>query len=73
MQFISRQVHEGLIIGDDISVTVLNVQKDRVRLGISSPNEIPSYWEQTIYCESAERAQELQLQQTVFDSEPSNV
>ena len=62
MQVISRRVHEGLVIGDDIFVTVLEIQEDHVRLGISSPNESPSYWEQTLFCEAAERTGELQLQ-----------
>ena len=62
MQVISRRVNEGLIIGENIFVKVLDVQEDHVRLGISSPNDYPSYWEETLYCEPAETAQELQLQ-----------
>ncbi len=61
MQVISRRANEGLVIGDDISVTILDVQKDHVRLGISSPNSDPAYWEQTLYLEQAETAAELQL------------
>ena len=61
MQLITRRVNEGLVIGDDIHVTVLRIFEDHVRLGISSPNEVPSYWEQTLYWEPAEEAPELQL------------
>jgi carbon storage regulator len=62
MHFIARRTNEGLVIGDDIEVTVLEIQSDHVRLGISSPNEIPAYWEQTVYCEqSAESPSELQV------------
>jgi hypothetical protein len=56
-----------LIIGDDIHVTVLDIHEDHVRLGISSPNDFPSYWEQTLYVddtaeiEEPEYAQALQL------------
>jgi len=62
MQVVSRQVNEGIVIGDDIYVTVLNIQDNYVRLGISSPNDSPSYWEQTLYCEAAESRHELQIQ-----------
>ena len=62
MQIISRGVNEGLIIGDRIFVKVLDVQEDHVRLGISSPNDCPSYWEETLYYETAEVAGELMLQ-----------
>ncbi len=62
MQVFSRGVNEGLVIGEDIYVTVLDIYEDRVRLGISSPNNCPSYWEQTLYVEEAENFAELQLQ-----------
>ena len=55
MQICTRQVNEGLVIGDDIHVTVLDIHNDHVRLGISSPHEFPSYWEQTLYIEEGEQ------------------
>ncbi len=61
MQIISRQENEGLVIGDNIYVKVLKIQETEVRLGISSPNGDPPYWEETIHWEPAESAQELQL------------
>ena len=61
MQIITRQVNEGVVIGDNIHVTVLDICDNQVRLGISSPNECPSYWEQTLYWEEARNTRELQL------------
>jgi len=52
MQVISRGVDESLMIGDVI-VTVLEVQPTHVRLGISDPEAIPPYWEETLYLEDA--------------------
>ena len=40
MLVLSRQVGQALVIGDDIRVTVLAVQGDRVRLGILAPPEV---------------------------------
>jgi carbon storage regulator CsrA len=64
MQMITRRVNEGLVIGNDIHVTVLDISRDNVRLAISSPNNTPSYWEQTLYWEDAEQetAEELLIQ-----------
>jgi carbon storage regulator CsrA len=64
MQMITRRVNEGLVIGNDIHVTVLDICQDRVRLAISSPNNTPSYWEETLYLDAAEEetVQELMVQ-----------
>jgi carbon storage regulator CsrA len=51
MQVFSRRVNEGLVIGD-VFVTVLAIRDDHVRLGISCPTTIPSYWEQRLYLRS---------------------
>jgi carbon storage regulator CsrA len=61
MQVISRFENEGLVIGDKIHVTVLAVREDHVRLAISSPNDSPSYWEETLYWEPQEVVEELQV------------
>jgi hypothetical protein len=62
MHIISRRVEESLMIGDDISVTVLEICEDHVRLGITRLSDVPDYWEQTLYLASNEAVQELQLQ-----------
>ena len=50
MQIISRSVNEGLVIGDDIVVTVLKIQDGYVRIGIETPNRLPYYREEVLYC-----------------------
>ncbi len=40
MLVLSRKIEESLIIADDIVVTILGVDGDRVRVGISAPPEI---------------------------------
>ena len=62
MQLISRRVNQGLVIGDDIVIRVLDVQDDAVRLGISDSRNDPPYWEQTLHCEPTEDTLELQFQ-----------
>lgn len=41
MLIIQRKEGESLLIGEDISVTVVSVDGSRVRLAISAPTEIP--------------------------------
>lgn len=68
MHVITREVNQGLVIDNRIQVTVLDVREDRVRLAITSPDDIPSYWEETLYLEPAEESDsELEHTQLQFN------
>lgn len=38
---LSRKINQSIIIGDNITITVVSLQGDKVRLGISAPKDIP--------------------------------
>ena len=40
MLVITRKTNEGFKISDDIEITVIDVSKDRVKLGISAPKNM---------------------------------
>ena len=40
MLILTRRVGETLIIGDDVTITVLGVKGNQVRLGINAPKEV---------------------------------
>ena len=66
MKIISRRENEGLVIGEDIFVTVLQIKSDHVRLAVSCPRLTPSYWEETLFLETAEESGSLQLSSARF-------
>jgi carbon storage regulator len=41
MLVLSRQLGEEILIGDEISVTVVEVQGNRVKLAITAPKRVP--------------------------------
>jgi carbon storage regulator len=41
MLVLSRKKNESIVINDDITVTVVEIRGDKVRLGIVAPKEIP--------------------------------
>ena len=41
MLVLSRREGETLMIGDDITVTVLGINGNQVRIGIDAPKEVP--------------------------------
>lgn len=40
MLVITRKKDEGFLIGDNIKVTVVEISRDRVRLGINAPGDV---------------------------------
>jgi len=41
MLVLSRKNREAIHIGDDITITVIEIRGDKVRLGIEAPKDIP--------------------------------
>lgn len=46
MLILTRRVGETLMIGDDVSVTVLGVKGNQVRIGINAPKDVAVHREE---------------------------
>ena len=56
-----RSVNQSLIINHEMEVKVLEIHDDRVRLGITTPFEVPSYREETVYLDPPGLDSDLEL------------
>ena len=49
MLVLTRRVNERIVIGDDVTVTVLEVRGDQVRLGIEAPRDVKVFREEVLH------------------------
>ena len=61
MLILTRRVGETLMVGDDVTVTVLGVKGNQVRIGVNAPKDTPVHREeiyQRIQAEKQEAPEE---------------
>jgi carbon storage regulator len=46
MLILTRRVGETVMIGDDVTITVLGVKGNQVRIGINAPKQVPVHREE---------------------------
>ena len=49
MLILTRRVGESLMIGDDVTITVLGVKGNQVRIGVKAPKEVAVHREEILY------------------------
>lgn len=48
MLILTRRVGESLIIGDDVTITVLGVKGNQVRIGVNAPRDVAVHREEIL-------------------------
>lgn len=46
MLILTRRIEESIMVGDNITVTVLGVKGNQVRLGVDAPKDVPVHREE---------------------------
>jgi carbon storage regulator len=59
LHMLTRRVNESLMVGDKVTVTVLEVKGGQVRLGIKAPRRVAVYREEIYERVQQEQAQRL--------------
>ena len=59
MLILTRKIDQGIVIGGNIYIRVLGVQRDRVKIGISAPIDIVVLREELLEADEAQAGERL--------------
>jgi carbon storage regulator len=46
MLILSRKINEKIMIGDDISISIIDIRNDQVRIGVNAPKNVKVFREE---------------------------
>jgi len=70
MLVLSRKKNESIVINDDITIVVVDIRGDKVRLGVEAPKEIPVHRREVF--EAIRRSQAEAANKPTSPTPPSN-
>jgi carbon storage regulator len=72
MLVLSRKKNESIVINNDITVTVVEIRGDKVRLGIVAPKEVPVHRQEVYDAIHGKDAAEAPPAVVVSNSQPTD-
>ncbi len=71
MLVLSRKKNESIVINNDITIVVVEIRGDKVRLGVEAPKEVPVHRREVYEAIKRSEAQQAQAQsEPAADSKP---
>ncbi|MDR1300046.1 MAG: carbon storage regulator CsrA [Oscillospiraceae bacterium] len=67
MLVLSRRLNETIVIGEDIRVTLLGIEGDKIKLGIDAPRAVKVLREEILEATKATNRQALEAPVVSFD------
>ena len=61
MLVLSRKLGEKIVIGDNVVITIVKIDRNQIRIGIEAPQDIPVYREEI----APNRAEPAKIQEAV--------
>lgn len=71
MLVLSRKKNESIIINDDITIVVVEIRGDKVRLGVEAPKEVPVHRNE-VYEAIRRNQQKHEAEQPVVESDTAS-
>jgi carbon storage regulator len=67
MLVLTRRPDEAIMIGEEIEIMVISVQRNKVRIGIKAPSKIPVFRKEIYLAVRESNKEAVQIPQDVFE------